>query len=101
NLGFIEKIPSKGVSIHLNPKKINEFHHFIGDQELIDSFKQLEDQVVLLLLQKTLDEYVTQNDLATQLFITTPTLRNTLDKVEDWFTNRHLEINRIRGKGVI
>src|SRR5699024_3612297 len=29
------------------------------------------------------------------------TLRNTLDKVEDWFTNRHLEINRIRGKGVI
>lgn len=101
NFGSIEKTPGKGVKLKLNPLTQNQltkaFHEEISMRLL--SHKSELELTYLLLAIKT-GEFITQIELAEQLYVSIPTFRKILKKTEAWLSDRRIQVQIITGKGL-
>lgn len=96
-IGYISKIPSKGISLIL----------YSG----IDRYKLKESQpaapsenAFLHILQRLLalksEEFVTQLQLSKELYVSLPTFRKQLKDIKKWLSERNLKLEVVQKKGM-
>lgn len=100
NLGFIEKIPGKGIFCNINDNvNISDLivNNHSSSVTLSDDIRKSIIKELLIIGQ---DNYITQKKLSEKLYVSLPTLRKEIHYVEIWLEKNNLKLITVQNKGM-
>lgn len=98
SIGCIERIPGKGVKLTLEKTINGKFLHLAVQDSSLNA--HILPQILEKLLKSKPIMYITQKSLATELYVSLPTLRKAIAEARIWLKENNLEIETIKNKGM-
>ncbi len=100
-LGEIIKIPGKGINLKIANGREDELLKYVNQNISIDlNDSEYERKILFYVLSLNSKGSITQNKLSELLYISVPTLKKKLDRVEQFLSEYQLTLKAVQRKGV-
>lgn len=100
-IGSIIRKPSKGIYLKLSGNKKDDIYQLLGnDREYLSVSSTVDYEIIQILLKLREEDFIIQKQVSEKLFISIPTLRKSLIKVDEWLKKYRLTIEVVQKKGM-